>query len=116
MRRSISAQSCASVPPVPAWISRSRVPAVVLAVEEGVLLHARELALERDEALRDLVAEVLAEREQLARVLVLLVEPLVALELAGGARVLGRDARRLGLVVPEAGRAQRLLELAEARR
>ena len=88
---------------------------VVLAVEERVLLQTSELALERRDELRDLLL-VLAEREQLRRVLELALEPLVALELADEPRVLGRDASRTRLVVPEPGSAHRLLELDASRR
>lgn len=49
--------------------------------------------------------------EQLAGVLVLALQPLVAFELALDAGVLGRDARRALLVVPEAGLGQLALEL-----
>src|SRR4029079_6372595 len=51
---------------------------------------------------------------QLLRILVVLDEPAVALEAARQARVLGADLRRMLLVVPEAGRAQLLLELGDA--
>ncbi len=67
--------------------------------------------LERVDDLGDLGAELpLAEREQLPRVVVLALQALVPLELPRRARVLRRDACGLGLVVPEAGRAHRLLE------
>ena len=95
--------------------SRDGVPGVVLPVEERVLLQPCELVLERRDELRDL-AFVLAELEELAHVGELALQPLVALELADEARVLGRDARRARLVVPEPGSAHRLLELDAARR
>ncbi len=87
---------------------------VVLAVEQRVLLQTTELALERRDELRDLLL-VLAEREQLRRVLELALEPLVALELADEPRVLGGDASRTRLVVPEPGSPHRLLELDASR-
>ena len=87
-----------------------RIASVVLAVEERVLLQASEFGLERGDQLRDLVL-VFAELEQLARVRVLALQALVALELAGKTCVLGGDARRTGLVVPEPGSSHRLLEL-----
>jgi hypothetical protein len=87
---------------------------VVLAVEQRVLLQSSELALEARHELRDLVL-VLAELVELARVRELALKSLVALELAREPGVLGRDARRRGLVVPEARRAHRRLELDASR-
>jgi hypothetical protein len=87
-----------------------RIARVVLAVEERIFLQSPELALERGHELSDLVL-VLAEGAQLAGVGILALESLVALELAGQPRVLGGDASRARLVVPEAGSAHRLLEL-----
>ncbi len=88
---------------------------VVLPREERVLANAVELRLElRDEA-RDL-ALVLAQLAQFLRVLVLRLQALVALELARHPRVLGGDAGRSGLVVPEPRSAHRLLELASTAR
>ncbi len=86
-------------------------------MNERVLLQACELALERVDDLLDLRAELaLAEGEELLRVLVLALEALVAFELAGGARVLGRDAGCAGLVAPEPRLAHCLLEPALAAR
>ena len=91
------------------------VAGVVLAVEERVLLQALELRPERLELRGDLLLEGRVELEQLARVVVLGLQALVALEALRQARVLGRDARCAGLVVPEAGLAHRRLELRHAR-
>ena len=52
--------------------------------------------------------------EELARVVVLTPEPLVALEPLGDAGVLGGDRGRALLVVPEAGLAHLRLELGGA--
>ena len=103
MRSIISAQSWASVPPAPAWIETTASPRVVLAVEERVLLQAGELARERLELRLDLLRRAPVELEQLAR---------RRRTRAGGARsargacvsarVLGRDAGGVALVVPEA--------------
>ena len=62
----------------------------------------------------DLALHLAVHGEQLLRVLVVLDEPAVALEAARQARVLGADLRRVLLVVPEARRAQLLLELGDA--
>ena len=87
---------------------------VVLAVEEGVLLQALELAPERLQLGGDVVGEVGLELEQLGGVVVLALEPFVALEALREARVLGRDGGRASLVVPEARLPQLLLELGDA--
>ena len=76
----------------------------------------RELPLERRDELSAISRLVLAEREELVRVVELALQALVALELAREPRVLGRDARRGRLVVPEPGSAHRLLELGAPRR
>src|SRR5262249_17333777 len=80
--------------------ARGRV-GVVLAVEERRLLQALELAAQRRERRRDLVGQRRVELVEAARVLVFLRQPLVVLELLGGAGVLGADLLRPGLVVPE---------------
>ena len=59
-------------------------------------------------------AEVGLELEQLGGVVVLALEPFVALEALREARVLGRDGGGASLVVPEARLAQLLLELGDA--
>ncbi len=92
------------------------VAAVVLAGEEGVLLEARELAAERLELCLDLGAELRIHREQLGGVVVLALEPLVALEALAEAGVLGRDAGGAGLVVPEAWLGELFFELGYAGR
>ena len=92
------------------------VAGVVLAVEERVLLEPLQLAPERLQLRLDVVGEVGLELEQLGRVVVLALEPLVALEALRQAGVLGGDGGRAGLVVPEARLAQLLLELGDAGR
>ena len=64
-----------------------RVTRVVLAGEERVLLEAREVRLDRRKLFCDLALQVRLERVQLLRVLELAPKPLVALELAGDARM-----------------------------
>ena len=80
-----------------------RVARVVLAVEERLLLQPRELLARGDDLLGDLGLERGVELEQLGRLVDLALEALVALELAGDAGVLGRDAGGRRLVVPEPG-------------
>ena len=116
MRSSISAQSCASVPPVTCMDLEDGVAPVVLAREERFLLEPGEIGLDGHELLRDLALQLGVEPVQLLRVLELALQALVALELASGARVLGRDACRRRLIAPEVGRAHRLLELRAAPR
>src|SRR5581483_5211016 len=87
------------------------VAGVVLAVEQRRLLQPLELGAQRREQLADLALHVAAvERGELLRVLVVAGERAVAVEPARDARVLGRDSRRLLLVVPEARRVHLLLE------
>ena len=93
-----------------------RVAAVVLAVEERILLEPGELGPQRRERRGDLVGHVAVHLGELPRVVVLLVESPVALEALRHPGVLRRDLRRLLLVVPEAGRAHLLLELGRAGR
>ena len=92
-----------------------RVAAVVLAGEERVLLQPLELAAQRHDRRRDVVREALVQLEQLARVVVLARQAVVALEPPREARVLGGDGRRMLRVVPEAGLSELLLELGDAR-
>ena len=87
-----------------------RVTGVVLSREERILLQPRELLLQGCERGGDLVGHLAVHRQQLACVLVLLCQPLVALEAARDARVLGGDLCCLGLVVPEAGLGHAALE------
>ncbi len=87
---------------------------VVLAREEGVLLEARQLLLDRLERGLDVGGHVAVHGEELARVVVLAPEPLVALEPLGDPGVLGGDRGRALLVVPEAGLAHLRLELCGA--
>src|SRR4029077_13575266 len=91
-----------------------RVAGVVLAGEERVFLQAGELGAARRDAGGDLALHLAVHGEQLLRVLVVLDESAVALEATRQARVLGADLRRVLLVVPEARRAQLLLELGDA--
>ena len=92
------------------------VAAVVLAVEERVLLEPLELAAKRLQLGLDVGRELGLELEQLGGVVVLALQALVAVEPLGEAGVLGRDGGCAGLVVPEARRAQLLLELGDAGR
>ena len=62
----------------------------------------------------DLLGHPAVHREQLDRVVVLLLEAPVSLEPAVQARLLGRDLRGLLLVVPEAGLGHAALELGDA--
>ena len=81
------------------------VACVVLAGEKGLFLQPVELLLERRDRLGDLRVHAAVHRVQLACVLVLADQLLVAFELALHARMLCRDIRRSLLVVPEARRA-----------
>ena len=87
------------------------VTGVVLAVEERVLLQSRELGRDGRQLRPQLVLERRVHLEELARLLDLAVQPLVAVEPARDARVLGGDARCLLLVVPESGGAHGGFEL-----
>jgi hypothetical protein len=89
---------------------------VVLAREERLLLQPVELPLQAGHALRDLVqlAVVGGEPDELAQIRGLLREGVVPIAPAREARVFRGDLRSQLLVIPEAGRAHRLLELAEA--
>ena len=92
-----------------------RVAAVVLAAEERVLLQALELAVERRDRGPDLAGEALVHREQLARVVELAAQPVVALEPLRDPGVLRGDRGRALLVVPESRLPELLLELGEPR-
>ena len=101
----------------PAWIVTTASPAVVLAVEERVLLEPVQLGAQRREAGGDLVGHVAVHLGQLARVVG------TPGRAAGSARAASSRAsarceisRRVLLVVPEAGRAHRFLELGGAGR
>ena len=114
IRSIISAQSCASVPPVPDWSVTTASPAVVLAVEERRFLQPLELTPQRGDRGGDLVVELAAELGQLAGIVVVGLQLAVALEPARDARVLGRDLRGAGLVVPETRGVQLFFERNEA--
>ena len=89
-----------------------RVTGVVLAVEERVLLELRELLPQRSEQRGDLALHLAAvHRGELARVVVLLPQPPVAVEPPRDPRMLRGDLRRPVLVVPESRRVHLLLEL-----
>ena len=79
-----------------------RVACVVFAGEESVLLQALKLVLDRSELLRELLLERRVELEELLRVLVLVLQALVAREPAAQPGVVGRDLLRSRLIVPEA--------------
>src|SRR5215208_136360 len=92
-----------------------RVPGVVAAGEERVLLEPVELAADGRERLGDLVRHLPVHREELAGVLVLAAQPIVAIEPPGEARMLRGDRRRPLLVVPEPRLPELALELGDAR-
>ena len=116
MRSSISAQSCASVPPAPEWIETTASPASYSPLKSASSWSRSSSLPERLELRLDVVGEVGLELEQLGGVVVLALEPLVALEALREPGVLGRDGGRAGLVVPEARLPQLLLELGDAGR
>ena len=91
------------------------VPGVVLTPEERVLFQPREVPLQGHEGRSDLaeLPIVGGEFEQLLEVGDIAGKPVVALEMARQASMLGREGSRLLLVVPEPGLAHRLLELAQ---
>ena len=113
MRSSISAQSWASVPPVPAWISRMASPPSYWPVEERFLLEQGELGLDGRCSATSPSSSGSSPYSSFASSNSAL-QALVALELASGARVPGRDACRRRPIAPEVGRAHRLLELRAA--
>ena len=90
---------------------------VVVTAEERVLLEAVELAAQGDGVLLDLVelSVVGDQRHELAEVLGLAAELVVALEAAREPRVLRGDAGGPSLVVPEPRGAHGLFELGESR-
>src|SRR5204862_4500799 len=90
------------------------VAAVVLAGEQRVLLQPLELAPQRRDRGGDLVGHLAVHGVELTRVLVVAGEALVALEPLRQPRVLGGDASRVLLIVPESRRAELLLELGDA--
>ena len=93
------------------------VPGVVGAAEEPLLLELGEAVLNCGSRVTQLIRDrVVLGGELLERleVVELRLERAVALELALRARVLGRDARRPLLVVPEAGLLHLALERAYA--
>ena len=87
------------------------VAGVVLAVEERILLESFELAPDRLQLRFDVSGQLGLELEQLGGVVMLALEPLVALQALREPGVLGRDGGRASLVVPEARLPHRLLEL-----
>ena len=91
-----------------------RVAAVVLAGEERVLLQPLQLAAQRHDRRGDVVGEIGIELEQLARVVVLAGEPVVAVDPLRQPRVLGGHGRRVLLVVPESGLCELLLRAPRA--
>ena len=106
MRRSISAQSCASVPPVPAWIVTTASPASYSPEKSASSCSGRARARAAERRL-DLGGHVPVQREELAARPRTRGEPLVALEPLLDTRVLGRIVAAALLVVPEAGLAHR---------
>ena len=115
MRSTISAQSWASVPPVPPTTVTTASPESYSSWKSASSWSRSELLGERSDRRSDLVLHAAVHRVQLGRVLVVGAEPLVAVEPLRQTGVLGRDACCVLLFVPEARRAQLLLELADAR-
>ncbi len=115
MRSTISAQSCASVPPAPRVDRDERVAGVVGAGEQALLLERRRAGPRPVvELLGDLVVQrrvLLGELEHRLEVADVAGERLPGVQATRGAGVLGGDLRGLLLVVPEAGRAHPPLEL-----
>ena len=95
MRSSISAQSCESAPPSPAWTEHERVALVVLAGEEAAQLELGEAAVETGDGLGDLglLALVLQLAGQLGQRLGVL-ELLRELGVAARGRTVTATARR----------------------
>src|SRR5688500_11163532 len=90
------------------------VPRVVLSHEERFLLQPVELAPQRGDVRADVLLEVAVEREELAGVVVVALQPPVALEPLAQPGVLRRDSGRRALIVPEAWLAHASLELPDA--
>ena len=80
MRSSISAQSCASVPPAPAWIETTASPASYSPLKSASSWRRSSSLPERLQLRLDVAGELGLELEQLGGVVVLALEPLVALE------------------------------------
>ena len=114
MRRTISAQSWASVPPGARVHGHERVARVVAAGEQALLLELGEAPLDGHElllqALRELGVLVgeLGEAREILRVGLQRAE---RLEPPLQARMLGAEARRALGVVPEAGRPHLVLQV-----
>ncbi len=111
MRRTISAQSCASVPAA-GVDGHEGVAGVVLAGEEAVLLELGEVLLDDAELVVDLAHQVGVVGAQLGQLDVAL-ERAVQLELALRPRVLAVDPRRPLLVAPEVRVLHLRLELGD---
>ena len=98
IRSTISAQSCASVPPAPALIVTSASPRVVLAGEQPLLLELGELRLDGRDAVVELGGELGVLGDELGQALELVdlgLELAVGVEALLEPRVLGvRPARR----------------------
>ena len=109
MRRTISAQSCASVPPASAWMVTTASPASYSPEKSASSCSRSSSRRSGTIDCRDVVGEVRVELEQLARVVVLADEPVVALDPLRQPRVLGRDGGGVLLVVPESGLSELLL-------
>ena len=119
IRSTISAQSCASVPPAPALTVTSASPASYGPEKSRASSSSPSRALDAVELLVDLVGErlvLVGELDQRLEVVDVALELLPGLEPARGARVLGADLGGVLLVVPEAGRAHVALELGDAPR
>src|SRR5204862_6528433 len=90
-----------------------RIAGVILPREDRVVLEPVERLPKGRDAGLDLRGHLAVQRQELLRVLVLLRDAAVALEALRQARVLGRDLRRVLLVVPEAGLAELFLQLGD---
>ena len=91
-----------------------RVATVVLAREERVFLKPFELVAERGDRGGDFVGHLPVHGEELARILVIARQALVAVEPLGQAGVVGRNPRRALLFVPESRCAELVLEPGDA--
>ena len=115
MRSIISAQSCASVPPVPDCSVTTASPVSYSPLNSAASCSCSSSARSGSERGRDLALQFAAvHRGELACVVVVAHERAVAVEPSRDARVLGGNLRGPVLVVPEAGRVHLLFELYDA--
>ena len=110
IRRSISAQSCDSVPPAPGWIVDDRVLAIVLAAEHLLDLAGLHFLLERVERLTELGVDRLARLgpfDEHGEIVALLLERRHQLVVLLQATAALQDLLRVRLIFPEIGRRRR---------